>query len=91
LFHCLHLLDAVAWLYHSRDRTGRWINLVGKLRDFNLTGETTAYQDLIAAVQGLSVTTDNPFVGSLQIFYRGGDNAVYSREYRPVAGRTSRA
>ena len=56
-----------------------------------LTGMTTAYQDLIAAVQGLSVTTDNPFVGSLQIFYRGGDNAVYSREYRPVAGRTSRA
>jgi hypothetical protein len=26
-----------------------------------LTGETTAYQDLMAALQGLSVTSDNPF------------------------------
>jgi hypothetical protein len=27
-----------------------------------LTGKTTAYQDLLAAVQGLSVTSDDPFV-----------------------------
>lgn len=27
----------------------------------NLTGKTTAYQDLLAAVQGVAVTSDNPF------------------------------
>src|SRR5689334_9787381 len=53
-----------------------------------LTGKTTAYQDLVAAVNGLSVISDNPFVGPIQLFYRGADNGVYSR-WRNVDGTWS--
>jgi hypothetical protein len=43
-----------------------------------LTGKKTAYADLVAAVKGLSIASDNPFVGPLQLFYTGAGNGVYS-------------
>jgi len=56
-----------------------------------LTGKTTAYQDLLAAVKGLSITSDNPFGnwlprvsgvacnsdGRLEVFGIGTDNALW--------------
>jgi hypothetical protein len=53
-----------------------------------LTGKTTAYQDLIAAVDSFTVTSDNPFVGPLQLFYAGANNGMYSR-WRNVDGSWS--
>jgi hypothetical protein len=42
-----------------------------------LTGRTTAYQDLLAAVNGLTITSDDPFVGQLDAASIGNDGGLY--------------
>jgi hypothetical protein len=47
-----------------------------------LTGKKTAYQDLLAAVKGLSITTDNPFVNGELLSY--GDSGTVGNVSNPV-------
>jgi len=58
---------AIVYLYWMRQlsfTTSQIIKAAGATLSTNyqtLTGKTTAYQDLLAAVKGLTVTSDNPF------------------------------
>jgi len=58
---------AIVYIYWMRSRGYRAPQIVragGATLAINyqtLTGKTTAYQDLLAAVRGLTITSDNPF------------------------------
>lgn len=49
-----------------------------------LTGKTTAYIDLVAAVKGLPITTDNPFAERLYQIH--GDGTIWHYTTPPVSG-----
>ena len=50
-----------------------------------LTGKSTAYQDLLAAVRGLKVTSDNPFQTGL--YQMHGDGTIWIYTGPPLTGR----
>ncbi len=49
-----------------------------------LTGKSTAYQDLLAAVKGLKVTSDNPFPTPL--YQMHGDGTIWTYTGTPLTG-----
>jgi hypothetical protein len=49
-----------------------------------LTGKTTAYQDLVAAVKAVNVSSDNPFPARLYEMH--GDGTIWSYTGPPVTG-----
>ncbi|HUA93612.1 MAG TPA: hypothetical protein VL991_13660 [Terracidiphilus sp.] len=49
-----------------------------------LTGKTTAYADLVAAVKAVTVTTDNPFPP--QLYQMHGDGTIWYYTGPPVSG-----
>ena len=49
-----------------------------------LTGKTTAYNDLVAAVKGLTITTDNPFPDRL--YQMHGDGTIWRYTSPPISG-----
>ncbi len=49
-----------------------------------LTGKTTAYSDLVAAVKGLTITTDNPFPERL--YQMHGDGTIWHYTAPPISG-----
>ena len=49
-----------------------------------LTGKTTAYADLVAAVKGLTITTDNPFAARL--YQMHGDGTIWNYTTPPLTG-----
>ena len=49
-----------------------------------LTGKTTAYADLLAAVKGLKITTDNPFPARLYEMH--GDGTIWIYTGPPISG-----
>ena len=49
-----------------------------------LTGKTTAYADLVAAVKGLTITTDNPFPARLYEMH--GDGTIWIYTGPPISG-----
>lgn len=49
-----------------------------------LTGKTTAYNDLLAAVKGLSITSDNPFAERL--YQMHGDGTIWHYTSPPISG-----
>lgn len=49
-----------------------------------LTGKTTAYNDLVAAVKGLTFTTDNPF--SDRLYQMHGDGTIWVYNGPPISG-----
>ena len=49
-----------------------------------LTGKTTAYNDLVAAVKSLTVTTDNPFPDRL--YQMHGDGTIWRYTSPPISG-----
>jgi hypothetical protein len=49
-----------------------------------LTGKTTAYNDLVAAMKGLSITTDNPFTERL--YQMHGDGTIWHYTGTPITG-----
>ncbi len=49
-----------------------------------LTGKTTAYADLVAAVKGLTITTDNPFAARL--YQMHGDGTIWLYTGPPLTG-----
>jgi hypothetical protein len=49
-----------------------------------LTGKTTAYQDLVAAVKAVNVTTDNPF--PTRLYQMHGDGTIWTYTGPPLTG-----
>lgn len=49
-----------------------------------LTGKTTAYNDLLAAVKGLTIATDNPFPDRL--YQMHGDGTIWHYTSPPISG-----
>jgi hypothetical protein len=49
-----------------------------------LTGKSTAYQDLLAAVNGLQITSDNPFASELYQLH--GDGTIWIYTGTPLTG-----
>jgi hypothetical protein len=49
-----------------------------------LTGKTTAYQDLVAAAKGVTVTTDDPFPERL--YQMHGDGTIWTYTGTPISG-----
>lgn len=49
-----------------------------------LTGKTTAYPDLVAAVKGLTVTTDDPF--PTRLYQMHGDGTIWHYTSPPLTG-----
>ena len=76
------LLDALAGVHDFGDRPAGGATLAANYQ--TLTGKTTAYQDLVAAVKPLNVTTDNPF--PTRLYQMHGDGTIWSYTGTPLTG-----
>ncbi|HEV2487950.1 MAG TPA: hypothetical protein VGT08_20690 [Terracidiphilus sp.] len=81
---------AIVYIYWMRSlgyTTSQIVQAGGSTLSANyqtLTGKTTAYADLVAAVKGLTITTDNPFAARL--YQMHGDGTIWHYTGPPLTG-----